>query len=324
MNALVVGSSDIDIFVKPKNSSSFVEDHKTVAFTLGDKVPININLMTLGGNAANVSVGLKRLGVDTSLYTYLGKDILSRQVIESLEKEKINLVSDTAVGENTSLSLIFDFSKDRIIFSHHEERDHTFDSSKASGFDSIYLTSIGAQWKEAYKSVLEYAHSNSINLAFSPGSAQLADLDDIIFEIIAVSKILFVNKEEGEKIVEKKDGGSKDMKELLQKLSELGTQIVSVTDGKNGAYAYSNNNFYVLPSFDGHVLSADKTGAGDSYASGFFAALLLGKDVKTSMMWGAVNANSVMGKIGAQAGLLSPEEIGDMLLKRPDFQVKTL
>lgn len=324
MKALVIGASDIDIFVSPESSGAFAEDQNTVSFNLGDKIPVDVKAFALGGNGANVSVGLKKLGVDTSFYTYFGTDILSRQIKEQIGEAGIKVVEHDLNGENSSLSLVFDFKKDRVIFSHHEVRDHTFDSSKVSGFNSMYLTSIGRKWEGAYRQVLSYIQQNTLALAFSPGSHQIADLSDIIYEIIAVSKILFCNKEEAELILGKKGEVAHDMKELLGKLSKLGPEIVSVTDGKEGAYAVEANNYYSIDSFDPESESVDKTGAGDSYASAFFGALLLGKDIKTAMRWGAVNANSVMQKVGAQAGLLSISDIEKMLLDRPDFQPESI
>ncbi len=124
--------------------------------------------------------------------------------------------------------------------------------------------------------------------------------------------------------MEKKGESASDMKELLQKLMALGPLIVSVTDGKNGSYAMMDNACYMLPSFDEGAVSTDKTGAGDSYASAFFAAHLLEKDLKTSMQWGAINANSVMKEIGAQKGLLPVNQIESTLQLRPDFTVEML
>lgn len=319
MKALVVGSSDIDIFITPESKNSYVEDQKTVTFSLGDKVPVSLSAMKLGGNGANVSVGLSRLGVDVSFYTYLGDDILSQQIQETIKQENVHLVENPQHTKSSSLSLIFDFSDDRVIFSHHEELDHTFDGGKVEQIEALYLTSLGEKWTEAYKEVLSYVQSHPLTLAFSPGSHQLSNMEDLVFEMVAVSKILFVNKEEGERILEKKGEKAVDNKDLLLKLSKLGPEIVSVTDGKKGSYAYSNNTYYALSSFDEEAISTDKTGAGDSYASAFFGAVLLGKDIKTAMRWGAANAQAVMSKVGAQDGLLTESEIESMLSARPDF-----
>ncbi len=324
MKVLSIGSSDIDLFVSPEDASSYVQNENTVSFSLGDKIPIKMDATTLGGNGANVSVGLKRLGLDSSFYTFLGKDVLSRQIVEALNHEKIEIIEGNVQLETTALSIIFNFKADRIIFSHHDVMPHEIDGSRLQPFQAFYLTSIGKDWVSAYRTVVDFVHSNSIALAFSPGSPQLADLQDVVFEAIACSKILFVNKDEGERLLDKKGESAKDIKELLQKLSGFGPLIVSVTDGKNGSYAMMDNVCYVLPSFDESAVSIDKTGAGDSYASAFFAAHLLELDVKTSMLWGALNANSVMKQIGAQKGLLTKHEIEEALSLRPDFTVEML
>ena len=322
VKALVVGSSDIDLFITLPQANSFVQSQNTITFTLGDKIPTDINAMSLGGNGANVSAGMKRLGLDTSFYTFLGTDLLSSQIRETLKQEKINLIDHEGAGDNTSLNLIFDFSEDRIIFSHHEVKNHGFDPSRAKGFDALYLTSIGREWTDAYKQILTFVHSENLALAFSPGSPQLADLEDVVYELIAASQILFVNKEEGEHLLEKKVQQAQDIKELLKKLSALGPQVVSVTNAGSGAYALVENSYYHIPPFDEKSPKVDKTGAGDAYASGFFSAYLTSGKVEQGMRWGGVNANAVMGKIGAEEGLLTAEEIEQLLSARPDYSAE--
>lgn len=324
MKTLVIGSADIDLFLKLPQANSYVETQSTVTFHLGDKIPTDIQGTTLGGNGANVSAGTKRLGMDTSFYTFVGTDLLSRQIRETLEKEQIILIDHIGVAENTSLNLIFDFSTDRIIFSHHEVKDHSFDASLAKDFQALYLTSIGREWLETYKQILSYVHSQQLNFAFSPGSPQLADLQDVVYELIASSQILFVNKEEGEHILEKKGEKAADIKELLTKLSALGPQIVSVTDGKKGGYAFFDNTYYHIPPFDEGRQGVDKTGAGDAYASAFFSSYLLTGNVEQAMAWGGANANAVMGKLGAQEGLLTRSEIESLLISRPDFRAEKM
>ncbi|HMS22220.1 MAG TPA: carbohydrate kinase family protein [Candidatus Levybacteria bacterium] len=321
MHTLVVGSSDIDIFLSPESNTSYTQTDKDVSFGLGDKIPIKLSEMKLGGNGSNVSVALKRLGLDVSFYTYMGEDVLGRQMRETIEGVGVDLIESTLKTKSSSLSLIFDFDKDRVIFSHHEALPYDFDATRVSDIQSLYLTSIGEDWRKAYKDVLLYVQSHPLLLAFSPGSHQLKDSNEIIFEVLAASKILFVNKEEGERLLAKKKEVAGNMRELLYKLSQFGPDIVSVTDGQNGAYSYSENAYYAIPSYDENFRSVDKTGAGDSYASAFFGALLLGKNIKTAMAWGAVNAHGVMSKLGAQDGLLTKDKIESMLVARSDFQV---
>lgn len=324
MKTLVIGSCDIDVFISPQLSSSFTQTETSVSFNLGDKVPVNINQMCLGGNGSNVSVGLKRLGLDSSFYTYFGTDLFSTLIHESINKEGVTLIEHDGFGDNTSISLILDFSTDRVILSHHEVREHKFNPSHVETYEAMYLTSIGKEWVQAYKDIVSFIHSNHMVVAFSPGSPQFASLDDVVYEVIAGSQILFANKEEGEKLLEKKGEHGQDVKDLLSKLSKLGPETVSITDGKKGAYVYSKGEFYMLPPFDREAQTIDKTGAGDAYATAFFASILHGNDAKEAMRWGAVNSNSVMQKVGAQSGLLTPEEIQKQLEPKKEFQPEVL
>jgi ribokinase len=61
----------------------------------------------------------------------------------------------------------------------------------------------------------------------------------------------------------------------------------------------------------------DRTGAGDSFASTFTAAIILGKTPAEALTWGPVNSMSVVQYIGAQAGLLTREALEGYLANRP-------
>ncbi|MBI2034767.1 MAG: hypothetical protein HYT11_03500, partial [Candidatus Levybacteria bacterium] len=85
-------------------------------------------------------------------------------------------------------------------------------------------------------------------------------------------------------------------------------KIVVITDGKDGSFAIDKNGkMYACPITEAEVV--EKTGAGDAYASGFLSGTLAGHDIKTCMQWGTVNSASVIGKVGAEPGLLTREEI---------------
>src|SRR3990172_5397092 len=124
MNMLVVGSSVIDLFLKA-DKDHYINNENKVTFTLGDKVP--------------------------------------EEIEKNLNKEGIDLLANTG-EENSSLSLIFNFDSDRIIFSHHPIKQYIFEYNKETKPDFIYLTSIGKYWQECYGQVLEFAKQNNIPL----------------------------------------------------------------------------------------------------------------------------------------------------------------
>ncbi len=321
MKVLSVGSSVIDLFLKPSDSHIKIANG-LASLTLGDKIPTNIKDMTLGGNGANVAVGLSRLSFDVVFYTYLGTDALSQEIEQIAKKESINVIADREEQERAPLSLIFDFNDDRIIFSHHEKKNHIFSFKEGSLPEIIYLTSIGEDWTQAYKNVLVFAKNNNIPIALSPGSAQLDAINDTFMEVLKCSKYLFLNKEEGQKILSASGKNSEAIGQILASLQALGPKIVSVTDGEKGAYA-KEDGAYSINVFD-YEKTVEKTGAGDAYATGFLGCHLLENSISECMRWGGVNASSVTRFTGAQKGLLDKTSLLKMLSEKPDYQPKKI
>lgn len=316
---LVVGSSVIDLFLEIEEAGYYEIASGKVSFKLGDKIPLGIKNMTIGGNGANISVGLERLGIKSELYTYLGTDILSKQIEETIKNEGIDLIAEKDEAKNSSLSLIFDFKDDRVIFSHHQERNHKFLYTKGEKLDFIFLTSIGVRWEKAYQDVLNFTKEKNVPFAFSPGMHQLDEGRDELLKTLKQAKMLFVNRAEAEKILEEEN----EPKILLQKLKTMGSEIVSITDGASGAYSISSRGEMIKIGAFGES-SVEKTGAGDAYSSAFFAAYLKDLPIAECMRWGSVNAYHVMQKIGSERGLMSENEIKNALNGREDFKAEAL
>lgn len=308
MHVLSIGSSVIDLFLD-LDHDHYKTTGDEISLTLGDKIPSDVKSTAVGGNGANVSVGLSRLEIPTTFYTYLGNDFFSREIELALSREQVAVDAELHDTKNSLLHIILAFPQDRIIISNYGKNSHDF-NPKEKYFDYIFLTSIPEEWENAYKKILEFSKTNNIPIAFSPGTRQIENKNHLIPEILKNTKIYFSNVEEAEKILEKEK--DTPIKDLLTGLKALGPEIVSITDGGNGAYAIEKDgNMYKLgPS---PLEGKEKTGAGDAYASGFFAAILHGQDVATAMVWGAFNAGSVMQQIGAQAGLLKKSKLDEQL-----------
>lgn len=323
MNVLVVGSSIIDLFLEVQDKNRITTDGNNVSLKLGDKIPIDIKKIATGGDGANVSVGLQRLSINTVFYTFFGTDLFSKEIQEKMREEKIKLIAENS-GEKTSLSLIFDFDSDRIIFSHREERQHNFNYREENLPDFIYLSSIGDKWEDAYLSVLEFIKKNNIPFAFTPGTPQLRRQTDILFNVLKQAKIVLLNRDEAERILKFKNiSYSDDIKDVLSKFKSFGMEILSVTDGMKGAYSVdSSGKVYFIKPFG--EKSVERTGAGDAYTSGFLAKYLTGADIQECMRWGPANANSVTQKTGAQEGLLTLEQMEKILSEHPGFRTEEI
>lgn len=317
-----IGSAKIDIFLSIRNESSYVhlnKDANELCVVYGQKIPVDRCSLQIGGNACNVAVGLSKLQIKTAVMAEIGTDEFAQKIINTLSSENV----DTSKilqreGQQSSFSTILSFKGERTIFSEHVKRNHDFNFENI-GAKWAYLTSLGDKWAEAYRKTIDFVKNTKCGLAFNPGRLQIDSGENNIQNVLSLTNILFVNKEEAMKIsnfkflISNENGENKNMKSLLESLQKLGPKIVVITDGENGSFAVNEKReFFTQPAIPTRIV--EKTGAGDAYASGFLAAVLYNLPMQTAMKWGALNASGTMSAIGAQNGLLSRKEMEQKFL----------
>ncbi|MEK7451050.1 MAG: carbohydrate kinase family protein, partial [Patescibacteria group bacterium] len=288
-DALCIGSAKIDIFLSFLEENPYIhlnKDAHELNIAYGQKIPVDMCSLQVGGNACNVSVGLAKLKIKTAIMAEIGKDEFSQKIINGLKSENVNTDSLLQNSNNpSSFSVILSFQKERTIFGQHLKREHNFSFENLSA-KLIYLTSLGPEWKNTYQKALEFVKKTNTLLAFNPGTPQLKDGYEGIRGILETTNILFVNKDEAQEIVESYDGTKIDnIKELLKKLQTLGPKIVVITDGENGSFAINEKGEFFTQDIVKTTI-VEKTGAGDAYASGFLAAMLSNLPIQTAMKWG--------------------------------------
>ncbi|RJQ38405.1 carbohydrate kinase family protein [Candidatus Microgenomates bacterium] len=336
---LSIGDATVDIFLtlQKNNDKLHLDKEKNeLCVQYGEKILVEDSQFMLGGNACNVAVGAARLKFNCAFVSELGDDEFANVIFKGLQKENVSpdFINKTA-GLGTNFAVILTFEHDKVLFARHLPRNHEFSFENVST-KWVYLTSMGKEWKQAYQKTLDYVRKTGAKLAFNPGTTQIEEGFENFKEAVALSDILFVNKQEALEIfnfnppapiVSGPAGGAifneETFREILLKIKEKGPKVVVITDNNNGSYAVDENGkIYHIEVFPG--VAIQKTGAGDAYTSGFISARIDGKDVKEAMKWGAINAAFVVQKIGAQAGLLSREEIERKLGENQGFQAKEI
>lgn len=319
MNAfdiITIGDATIDAFLSIHDASVHCRLDKEsceLCVKYGEKIPVDSASFQLGGNACNVAVGGSRLGFKTALVAEIGSDEFSEKIVNGLAREHVDqtLIKRTE-GAASTFAIGINFQGERTLFVEHVLRQHKF------LFDGViskwvYLTSLGNEWKGAYEKTVQFVKTANAKLILAPGTLQL-DEPEALQEALVQTDILFVNKEEGAKIVNyelriKNEGNEKDeISRLLEELQRLGPKAVVLTDGLNGSYLLTENKDVLFQEiFPAPIV--ERTGAGDAYAAGFLGALFNNKSLKEAMVWGTLNAGSVVGKVGAEPGLLTKEEM---------------
>lgn len=330
-DVICVGDAKLDIFLTIDENNTHVKlDNSTreLRFGHGEKIEVKKMSLSVGGNAANVAIGISRLGFKSALTAEIGNDEFSQKIINSLIKEDVNLkLVKQIANENSSITVAINFKGDRTLFTEHVQREHDFNFEKTTA-KVIYLTSLGPAWEKAYEKTLEFTEENNIKLIFNPGTLQIEKRNPIIWSAISKSDILFVNKEEAEELLYGKEinlpiNSQNYVKKLLYGLKSLGAKIVVITDGNTGSYVMDEtHNTYRLGIIRCEVV--EKTGAGDAYSSGFISAILNGENMEEAMRWGAFNSAAVIGEIGAEKGLLTKEEMLEKLKSNEEFKAKEI
>ncbi|MDP2585571.1 MAG: carbohydrate kinase family protein [Candidatus Levybacteria bacterium] len=302
---ICIGNAKIDTFLTLHEASEhlrLIKETNELCIKFGDKIPVDKAEILLGGNAANVAVGASRLGLTAGIVAEIGKDEFAQKIISTLSNEGIDVSNITQTeGQQSSFSTIINFKGERTIFSEHVIRKHNFNFENIAT-PWVYLTSLGNAWLDAYNKTFDFIKETKSKLAFNPGTLQIERGKSSIENVLSVTDLLFVNKEEGEELLDYPHG-QKSIEEIIANLQKFGPKIAVITDGKNGSYVIGAEG-KVLKGEIVEATAVEKTGAGDAYSSGFLGAILHGKRIEEAMSWGAKNSASVIGKVGAQDGLL--------------------
>ncbi len=317
-----LGDCGIDIFLEldkdeaeVQYSVNHMEQHLVLPFAT--KIPASKMTKTIAGNACNVAVGARRLGMKSALVTTLGKDEEAKYMASGLWKEKVD-TRYIKQDKRTNHSTVLNYGAERTIIVYHEPREYKLPVLAKAKF--IYLTSMRAGWETIVDDLAKYLDKTGTKLAYNPGTYQLRAGPKASQTLLDRCEILFVNKEEAMQYTGR--SAETPIDELLSQLHRYGPKIVVITDGPNGSYAADSTGQYQIGIIDVPVV--ERTGCGDSYATGFMIAQAHGKDVLESMRWGTFNASSVIQDIGPQAGLLTAHGLKEYEKKYEEFTAKEL
>lgn len=345
-DVITIGSATMDVFVECDDAnivSAVTKCAKSefMCYPYGAKVEITEFTSNTGGGGVNTALNFANLGFKTSAICKIGDDIYSKGVLEALEKSTLdlsNIIQDKSVSTGFSIILL-SFQGDRTVLAQRganatlKKSEINFDAIKQAKM--LYIAPLSGESNRVLGTIVDFANENGVNVCFNAGTTSLKRGFEYIKKIIDTAEIVVMNKEEASmctKIEERPDTRTEnfssslihpDIQEMLKKLKIGEKQIIVITDGKYGAYAYDGNTFYQCDNFPAQVVST--LGAGDAFASTFCGALQRTNfDVGKSLMYGAVNSASVVSNFGASEGFLTFEEIEQRLSENSTYTYKTV
>ncbi|MEX0748713.1 MAG: carbohydrate kinase family protein [Candidatus Saccharimonadales bacterium] len=300
-----IGAAVQDVFLMGEvlRARRDVRTHDFVEqFPLGAKLELDKVIFDTGGGATNAAVTFARHGFETQFLGKIGDDPAGAHILQDLQREgvktgRIKCDLDGTTGYST---LLLAPRGERTVLVYRgvsqELSADDFDNFARLKTDWLYVSSLSGNFP-LLEAIVAFAQKSDVKLAINPGSAELkqaARLKKLLPNFAVVS----LNKEEA--------GELSEAKTSAQRAADIArlADIAVVTDGAKGSAASDGTSIYQAGLYeDTPVL--DRTGAGDAFTSGFVASIARGTDIPTALTFASANSTSVVGQIGAKAGILT-------------------
>ncbi len=299
-----------------------------------DTVPIFEQ--NVGGSPANVACAVAKLGVKTGFIGKVGNDTFGRTVKSVLEASGVDTQNMIlADGLKTPLAFVhrteegkqFTFYRnDTTADTHLEEDDiddEIFTDCRVFNFSSFPLSAEPSR-STILNAVVKAKESGAritfdpnirLNLWESPEQAR-----EVILNALILADILKISEEDFHFLFP----GMDEREACEQIYLENGTEMIIITKGNKGCYAYVNQDSYLSSAYDVPVV--DTTGSGDAFLAGVIYNLMrLNKNVhdmssvEITVMLDFANAvgSLVCTRPGAIAAFPTPREIVQCMEKVP-------
>lgn len=344
LDVITIGSATMDVFVESDDAnivSVYTKNKKSefMSYPYGAKVEIEDFASQVGGGGVNTACNFANLGFNTGAIFKIGDDIYSDGILESFKGKNIdlsNIIQDPKISTGFSIILV-SFQGDRTVLAHRganakiKKSDINFDAIKDAKL--LYIAPLNGDSTKVLDEIVHFAKDNDVKVCFNAGSSSLKKGFNYLKKILENANIVVLNKEEAVMATQiqirpdtKDEKFSQefihpDLKAIFNKLKVRDYQVIIITDGGRGAYAYDGKDYYHCPIFDGPVTST--LGAGDAFASTLCASLWKnGPDIGKALMYASINSAGVVSQFGATQGLMTFEQIEEKLKQNPNYTYK--
>ncbi len=341
---LTIGSATLDLFIggtnPPLKEIDLTADQKALIVTEGAKFEITDLKGMSGGGATNAARVLHRFGIPVTAFFKTANDQIAEKITTILRSDGIDIrPSINTSTVITGLSVIVPApSGNKVILSFRGANDTIQEQELPlffmKGMDGIYVAPLAGKTSELLPKIAHEATENSIRLMLNPSGHQLTEGRETLLRCLKNIDIILLNSSEAKilfngihrdgldikiapesnlgnlelaKNFEVIDGKSYSVFDLLATLRTLGPKIILVTNGAEGVYAADESGLHFCPSISTQVVNT--VGAGDTFGATFFGAHLSGYDIKTSLLFGALNSTKLLGSTEGIEAVLSAEEL---------------
>ncbi len=280
------------------------------AFTeIDQETEMNSLLISPGGSAANVAVGLSRLGDEVYFLGAVGQHTYTSFLLDSLEavrRDYIQTVPNTASGmvmvlvDNDGLRTMYTYAGANLLYDVSQVPQHF-----CRELDLLHLSS--PRLLLADQLVKWKMDNPRLRVSFDPSSLLTKKGLSSLEPLFSRTDILFLNRSELSDLF-----GAMEIDQALQVLHEIGVKEIFIKLGSDGAVYSSvsddDRDVLFLPAMN--VKAVDSTGSGDAFAVGVLYGISRGWTKERILQAGITLGARVVSHIGARNGLPYANEWG--------------
>ncbi len=260
---------------------------------------------SIGGNGANTSYTLAKLGVPVMLEGAVGEDAEAEEILRLLREAGVDVSRVGRVSEPTPATVALVKKTGSRAFIHRPG------ASRVSLREAIEMPAARHFHVANPFGVVAMRTMAPVNLQRAKAAGMTTSLDAgwdsrgewgaVVLPCCPHLDVLFLNAEEGRLITR-----TRSAKESVKALHLAGVKYVVLKQGKRGALLSGPGFSASVPGYQ--VEAVDSTGAGDVFAGAFLAAWLKGQTMTEAAQFAnAAAALSVM-QVGSVAGVLGFRE----------------
>ncbi len=275
--------------------------------------------LTIGGNAANVSTDLSKLGVKVGVVGLVGKDVFGRHVRESLEAAGVDcrLLCESATSQ-TSQSLIVNVQGEDRRFIHALGANADFDASQVT---PEMVRDCRVLFLGGYLLAEKPPVENITRLFQAARDAGIPTLLDVVIPgpgdywprlrpVLALTDIFMPNEDESVLLT-----GETDPWRQAEAFRSAGVRTAIITRGGDGCVILSDDGRFQAEAH--RVPFVDGTGSGDAFVSGYILGLLRGASTLDSVRLGSAMGASCVRSTGATTGVFNAAELNEFMAAHP-------
>ncbi|PLJ78617.1 carbohydrate kinase family protein [Infirmifilum sp. SLHALR2] len=225
----------------------------------------------VGGSAANVAIGVRRLGGRSTVIGKVGFDDFGKNALEDLVREGVDVsnVKIQAMNGKTGFTIVVIDSTGQIIMYGYKgvAEELLPEEVNTSVFERTKFVHIASLRIDTATHAARVAREKGAFVSWDPGRVQAKLGLEKLRPIISLADLVLPNEIEVREIT-----GEEDLRRAADALLEAGARIVVVKRGGKGVFVATRDEEFEVPAYlPGRVV--DTTGAGDALAAGILMGL---------------------------------------------------